>query len=119
MAGELVRGEDDDLRGDVLGLRDLAQRHRARDPRAPGLGSTWPRVIGDSVQPGATAFTRAARRDPHDLVLQPEQQAARDRRLRGRVVGVPGLAEDARSRADEDERAVPVPLDLAEERRAR
>ena len=58
VAGEHVRGEDDDLRRHVLGLGDLAQGHRPRDaPHASG--STWPRVIGDSVQPGATALTRA------------------------------------------------------------
>jgi len=34
---ELVRGEDDDLAGDVVRLSDLAQRHRAGDP-ADGLG---------------------------------------------------------------------------------
>ena len=69
VAGELVGGEDDDLARHVVGLGDLAERHRARD--APDAsGSTRPRVIGDSVQPGATALTRRARRDAHDLVLQ-------------------------------------------------
>ena len=37
VAGELVGGEHDDLPRDVLGLRDLAQRHRPRDaPDRPG-----------------------------------------------------------------------------------
>ena len=58
VAGERVGREDDDLRGDVLGLRDLAQRHRAGDALERAPSSTSPRVIGDSVQPGATAFTR-------------------------------------------------------------
>ena len=61
VAGEALGGEHDDLRGDVLGLRDLAERHRAR-VRRTSSGSSSPRVIGETVQPGATALTRT--RDP-------------------------------------------------------
>ena len=86
-----------------------------RETRRTASGSTWPRVIGDSVQPGATAFTRAARRDPDDLVLQAQEQPAEHRRLGGRIVRVPCLADEARRRADEHERAVPVSLHLAQE----
>ena len=87
-----------------------------REMRRTAASSTRPRVIGDSVQPGATALTRASGADARDLVLQRQQQAALDGRLRGRVVGVPRLAEPARGRADEDERAVARAGDLAQER---
>ena len=81
---------------DLLGI-DVAARHRRLRP-----------ARRDRVH---------ARKRSHadDLVLQTEQQAAEDRRLRGRVVRVARLADDARRRADEHERAVPVPLDLAQE----
>ena len=96
VAGEAVRGEHDDLRATSSGGATLRSgivrviRRTSSGPRAR------PRVIGDSVQPGATAFTRARGRDADDLVLEREQQAAVDRGLRGRVVGVARLAEDAR-----------------------
>ena len=118
VARERVGGEDDDLRGDVLGLRDLAQSHRARDG-VTRLGideAACHRRLGPARRNGIHA---SARRDPHDLVLQREKEATEDRRLRCRVVGVPCLAEDAGGRADEDERPVAVPLDLAQEARAR
>ena len=58
VAGERVGGEDDDLCGDVLRAGDLAECHIVRETARTWPGSTRPRVIGVSVQPGATAFTR-------------------------------------------------------------
>ena len=77
---------------------DVAARHRRLGP----AGS-------DGVDP-------RPRRHARDLVLQRQQQAALEGRLRGRVVGVPRLAEPARGRADEHERAVARAGDLAQER---
>ena len=68
---------------------------------------------------GADGVHAGIRRHPDDLVLQAEEQPLDDSRLRRRVVGVAGLAEDPGRRADEHEAAVAGPLDLAEERRAR
>ena len=77
---------------------DVASRHRRLGPaRRDGVHAT-------------------ERRDAGDLVLQGQQEPARDCRLRGRVVGVAGFSEDPRSRAHEDERPVSVALDLAQER---
>ena len=86
-----------------------------REIRRTASASTSPRVIGDSVQPGATALTRARGATRVDLVLQRQQQAALERGLRSRVVGVPGLAEAPGGGADEHERAVARARDLAEE----
>ena len=98
--------------------RDLAQRHRARDP-LDDLGVERA-ARHRRVRPARRDRVHAAaRRDAHDLVLQAEQQADLDRRLRGGVVGVAGLAEPPGRRADEHEVAVPVPLDLAQERARR
>ena len=77
---------------------DVAARHRRLGP----AGS-------DRVDP-------RPRRDARDLVLQRQQQPALEGRLRRRVVGVPRLAEPARGRADEHERAVARAGDLAQER---
>ena len=89
------RGEGDDLRGDVVGRGDLAQRHRPRDPatcvvveHARGHRRDRPARC-DRVH----AHARVA---AHHLVLQREQQAAEDRRLRGGVVGVARLADRPR-----------------------
>ena len=80
-------------RGDVLRLRDLAQRHRARD-RAHLLGidlAARHRRLGPAGSDGVDARQGLV---ADDLVLEAEQQAVDHRRLRRRVVGVPGLAED-------------------------
>ena len=110
VARELVGGEDDDRARDVLGDGDLAQRHRpaeSLDERRVERAARHRRVR-PARRDGVDA---AERRDPHDLVLEAEQQPALDRRLRRGVVGVPGLAEAAGGRADEDEVAVPGALD--------
>jgi hypothetical protein len=57
VAGELVRSEHDDGARDVLRLRDLRSAI-VRLSRWTNSGSSSPRVIGEYVQPGATAFTR-------------------------------------------------------------
>ena len=49
-----------DLGGYILGLRDLRQRHRSGLPRRSWLRRGFRRVIGEAVQPGATALTRHA-----------------------------------------------------------
>ena len=85
------------LRRATNSLLELAARHRRVRPAGR-----------DGVDP-------AERSDPHDLVLEAEQQPDLDRRFRRRVVGVPGLAEAAGGRADEHEIAVTLPLDDAEE----
>ena len=51
-------------------LGDLAQRHRPADAVDELLVERRRGSSGSQVQPGATALTRAARRDPDDLVLQ-------------------------------------------------
>ena len=116
----------DDLSGDVAregrakqGRQPVRRRPRAAPPSAapssarcaaPVPAETWPRVIGDSVQPGATAFTRT----PGDLrttsFFRLSSRPPRIGRLGGGVVGVAGLAEQSRSRADENERAVALQL---------
>ena len=114
---ELVGGEHDDGARDVVGARDLAQRHRARDALDDVRveRAARHRRVRPARRDGVDA---PERRDAHDLVLQAEQEAALDRRLRGGVVGVARLAEAAGGRADEDEVAVPGALDLAQEARA-
>ena len=119
VARELVRGEDDHLARDVVGLGDLAQSHRPRDSRRASPASSEParhRRLGPARRDRVHA---RARRDPHDLVLQAQQQAVRDRRLGRRVVRVPGLADEPRGRADEHEAAVAASLDLRAGSRAR
>ena len=85
------------------------RRAIVRETRRTCSSDTWPRVIGDSVQPGATAFTRAS-----GLFARP--------RSSGSAAARPGsptwprrspracLADDARRRADEDQRAVSFKL---------
>ena len=87
--------------------------------RRTASGSTWPRVIGDSVQPGATALTRARGATRGTSFLSDRSSPRLQRRLRRRVVGVAGLAEATRGRADEHEGAVAVARDLAQERARR
>src|SRR5262249_28622594 len=72
--------------------------------------STRP-VIGATVQPGATVGGGVG---AAAAVCAEEQAPAADRGLPPRVVGTPGLAEDAGGRADEDERSRP-PAELREE----
>ena len=115
VAGERVRGEDDDLSRHVLGLRDLAQRHRPRDAidgvrvdEATGHRRLRP--------PGRDGVHPPERSDAHDLVLQGEKETAEDRGLRCGVVRVARLAEDSGRRADEDERPGSVPLHLSQKR---
>ena len=100
------------------GCATLRRRHR------PGDGANLLGVDETSrhrrLRPAGCDGVHAPERgDPRDLVLQGEEQAARDRGLRGGVVGVARLAEDARRRADEDERAVPVRSRPRAGRRAR
>ena len=123
LAGDMSRQalgrEDDDLRGDVLRGRDLAKRHCPRDP-AHVVVLEHPRVMGDTVQPGATALDADTRAEAGDLVLQGEQQPSLDRSLRRSVVGVAGLTESSGRGADEDERAsLALRLDEPAEERAR
>jgi hypothetical protein len=113
VAGQALRSEDDDLRGDVLGHGDLAERHRACDPADVVLLEQAARhrrrrpARRDGVHPDA-------RTEPRGLVLQREEQAALDRGFRRGVVRVPRLPEAARSGADEDERAAPALGDPSE-----
>ena len=94
--------------------RDFAQRHRPAEAVDELLLELAARHRG--VRPARRdSVHAAARRDPNHLVLEAEQQPDLDRRLRGRVVGVAGLAEAAGGRADEDEAAVALTLDEAEE----
>ena len=86
---------------DVLGARDLAQRHRGGDSARRAASVSDASVIGDTVQPGRDDVDARRR----ELVLERQQQPLADRGLGGRVVGVAGLAEAAGGRADEDERA--------------
>ena len=98
---------------------------RARPSSAPPPGGRRPRASrsceghrsGDAVDhlrivdlgaghrrlrpPRADAVDLPRRGDPHDLVLQAQQEPVGDRRLRRRIVGVARLAEDAGCRADE------------------
>ena len=100
---------------DVLGLRDLPQRHRARDASTSPASSVPARHR--RLRPARRDRVHArARRDADDLVLQ-ARGAGRPamRRLRRGVVGVAGLAEAAGGRADEHEDAVAGALDLAQE----
>ena len=96
------------------GIRDLAQGHRPRDlPHGRRVDvPARHRCLGparrDRVHP-------RPRRNPHDLVLQAQEQAAENRGLGRRVVRVPCLAHEARCRADEHQRAMPVSLHLAQE----
>ena len=106
---------DDHLRRDVLGLGDLAQGHRPRDATDGRLVDMTARHrrLGPA---GSDGVDPRQRRDARDLVLERQQQAALEGRLRRRVVRMPGLAEPARRRADEHERAMARAGDLAEER---
>ena len=80
------------------GWRDLLQRHRPRHAAQRLLVERAARHR--RLRPaGADSVHARARRDPHDLVLQAEQEPVGDRRLRRGVVGVAGLAEEARGRA--------------------
>jgi hypothetical protein len=54
-------------------------------------------------------------RDPDDLVLEAEQQAIDDGGLRGSVIGMARLPEDARGRADQHETPVAPVHHAAEE----
>ena len=111
---QLVGGEHDDGARDVLRGRDLAERHRPADPldeRRVELAARHRRVR----PAGRDGIDAAVRRDPDDLVLEREEQPALERRLRRGVVGVPGLAEAPRGRADEHEVAAAGALDAAEE----
>ena len=114
VARELVRGQDDDLARDVIRLRHLAQGHRPRDASNRGGIDVAARHRALGPARGDRVHARG-RRDADDLVLEAEQEPAEHRRLGGRVVGVTRLADDACGRADEHERAVPVPLHLTEE----
>ena len=94
------------------GIVRVARRTRARiGQRRAGHRRLCP-AWTDGVYP-------PQRGNSDDLVLQAEQEAVHERRLRGRIVGVPGLAEEARRRADEDEAAVAGSLHLAQERAGR
>ena len=55
---QLVRREHDHLPRHVLRLRHLAQRHLRVTRRTRSGSVSVVRVIGDSVQPGQTTFTR-------------------------------------------------------------
>ncbi len=118
VAGEDVRGEDDDLRRDVLGLGDLAEGHRAGDaPHRVGVDvAAGHRRLGPTGSHGVDAGTW---RDARHLVLEREEQPGLQRRLRRRVVGVTGFPEAPGGRPDEDEGAVAVARDLPEERARR
>ncbi len=114
VAGELVGGEHHDGARHVLGLRDLAQRHRPAEAVDEVRVELAARHRG--VRPARSdGVDAAAGRDPHDLVLQAQQQAALDRGLRRRVVGMSGLSEAPGGRADQDEVAVAVALDDPQE----
>ena len=106
---------DDHLGRDVLGLSHLAQRHRPRDAADGRLVDVAARHrrLGPA---GSDRVDPRPGRHARDLVLQRQQQPALEGRLRGRVVRVPRLAEPARGRADEHERAVARAGDLAQER---
>jgi hypothetical protein len=65
--------------------------------------SSSPRVIGECVQPGATAFTRASGAMRATSFFSESRRPAEDAGLRRRVVGVALLAEHTRRRSDEDE----------------
>src|SRR5918996_424759 len=95
VARELVGGEHHDLPRHVLGLGCLPEGHRPRRPleharvverRARHRRDRPPGTDGVDACPGG---------DPHDLVLEAQQETTHDRRLRGRIVGVPRLAEEA------------------------
>jgi len=115
VAGERVGCEHHDLRTDVLGGRDLAQRHRPRDVLDPRVVEQAAGHRGDGPAWGDRVDAYGLR-DARDLVLQRQEQAAEDPGLRRRVVRMAGFAEDAGSRSDEHQRAVAGALDLAEER---
>ena len=118
MAGELVGGEDDNLARDVLRPGDLAQGHRLRDTRHEvGIGEGRARHRG--LGPAGTDCIDAPQRgNSDDLVLQAEQEAVGESRLGRRIVRMPGLPEESRGRADEDEVAMTGPLDLRRKARA-
>ena len=87
------------------GWATFSQRHRPRHPAQRLLVERAARHR--RFRPaGAHCVHARARRDPDDLVLQAQQEPVGDRRLRGGVVRVAGLAEEARGRGDQHQRPV-------------
>ena len=102
VARQHVRGEQDDLSRDILGLSDLPERHRSRDP-VHGVRVDEPARHRRLRPARCDRVDACARSHPGDLVLQRQQQPALDSGLRSGVVGMPGLAEAPCGGADEDE----------------
>ena len=112
MPRQLVGGEVDDGIGDVVGPRDLRQRHRGGHAAdkfmiLQVLLRKWrDRPSGtDTVDPAA-AIAGGVRRQPGDFVLQGAGKTISQRRLRRRIVTVPGLAKNTRRRGDHDDVAL-------------